>query len=212
MQPLDLLNGLINHSLQSAGPRTWHITRYAMYKDLSNSLADLDAPMKRALSISDSDGMARICGIKQAPILSTRYPEHDVRSLPFDDASFDFIFADQVLEHVPGNMFDIFKSFYRILRPGGHLVVGTPFFTEIHPTPSDCWRFTPEAYHLLVGQAGLQMVKCSSWGNRLAWIYIVLGHRFDGVPEDQNHPITKLANYNEELWPISVWMTAKKPN
>jgi SAM-dependent methyltransferase len=211
MKPLDLLNGLIKHSLVSGGKRGWHVTRYAMYEDLSDSLTHLDSPDKKILSISHSQNVAQICGLSKASVFEANYPEHDVRSLKFEDESFDFIFADQVLEHVPGDIFKVFRDLARILRPNGHIVVGTPFLTEIHPTPSDCWRFTPEAYKILVDQAGLEMVRCKSWGNRLAWIYIVLGNRFEGIPLDHNHPLHKLAHFNEERWPISVWMIARKP-
>jgi hypothetical protein len=68
-----------------------------MYKDLSNSLTGFDASTKRALSISHSEDMAKVCGIQQTPIVHANYPEHDVRWLKFDDSSFDFIFADRSL-------------------------------------------------------------------------------------------------------------------
>src|SRR5262249_12445526 len=116
-----------------------------------------------------------------------------------------------IIEHVPTDIFALFRSLANILSPGGFLVVATPFLTEIHRFPSDCWRITPEAYGLLVAQAGLEMVTCSSWGNRAVWLYIALGHRMAPVPEDPDHPINKLATFNEPLWPIHVWMIARKP-
>ncbi len=42
----------------------------------------------------------------------------DICNLPFEDASFDFIFCNHVLEHIPDDL-QAMRELYRILRPGG---------------------------------------------------------------------------------------------
>jgi SAM-dependent methyltransferase len=63
--------------------------------------------------------------------------------------SFDAIICTQVLEHVP-NPFDAIDELYRILRPGGNLLITVPFLNNYHMEPDDYWRFTEYALkHLL---------------------------------------------------------------
>ena len=46
--------------------------------------------------------------------------------LPFDNNSFDVIFMGDVIEHLPNSPKKIIKEFYRILKPGGYMVISTP--------------------------------------------------------------------------------------
>jgi dolichol-phosphate mannosyltransferase len=51
-------------------------------------------------------------------------------ALPFRDESFDCVISSQVIEHVP---FDeaLFSEMWRVLRPGGRLVIGTPDYATL---------------------------------------------------------------------------------
>jgi SAM-dependent methyltransferase len=49
----------------------------------------------------------------------------DGRSLPFDDASFDGAFVNEVLEHVVDEAASL-DELHRVIRPGGYLVVISP--------------------------------------------------------------------------------------
>ncbi len=46
-------------------------------------------------------------------------------ALPFESATFDFIIANHVLEHVP-NWFESLKELARVLKPGGRLEIWIP--------------------------------------------------------------------------------------
>jgi predicted SAM-dependent methyltransferase len=54
---------------------------------------------------------------------------HDLNSVPypFEDNTFDEIFCSHILEHV-NNFHSTISEIYRILKPGGILVVYAPFF------------------------------------------------------------------------------------
>jgi len=73
----------------------------------------------------------------------------DVESLPFASGSIGTVIAMNTFEHVP-RFWRGFEEIYRVLRPDGALLISCPFFFHIHQHPSDYWRFTPEAFELLL--------------------------------------------------------------
>ena len=56
---------------------------------------------------------------------------HDLNKLPypFDDNTFDEIFASHILEHLD-KPFLIMKEFHRLLKPGGKLILKVPHFSR----------------------------------------------------------------------------------
>ena len=73
----------------------------------------------------------------------------DVESLPFSSGSFGTVIAMSTFEHVP-HFWRGFEEVHRVLRPNGVFFVSSPFYFHIHSYPSDYWRFTPEAFELLL--------------------------------------------------------------
>ena len=73
----------------------------------------------------------------------------DVEALPFADESFGTIIALNTFEHVP-HFWRGLDEVYRVLRPDGALFISCPFDCHIHCYPHDYWRFTPEAFDLLL--------------------------------------------------------------
>lgn len=211
MQALDILNELIRHSLKAGEPTGPHITRYSMYKRMAGCLTPYDEVGKIAITISGSTKLAEICGLKKSTIRDMAFPEYDVLNLPFEENSIDFIISDQILEHVAGDIPKLYRDLAKILKPGGVMVHATPFLTEVHNCPVDCWRFTPNGLKWLADQSGMTVLSIDSWGSRVVWMYIALGYRFSPVPLDPDHPINRLAMKNEADWPITVWIICQKP-
>jgi SAM-dependent methyltransferase len=58
----------------------------------------------------------------------------DIISIPEKDNSFDVIFCTEVFEHIPDPILAI-KEFYRLLRPGGKLIITAPFISLTHFAP-----------------------------------------------------------------------------
>lgn len=66
---------------------------------------------------------------------------YDGISLPFADNTFDSILCTEVFEHVE-QLDDVIFELYRILKPGGRMIVTTPFMCLEHEMPYDFRRFT----------------------------------------------------------------------
>ncbi len=65
----------------------------------------------------------------------------DGQNLPFRDNLFDTIICIDVIEHVP-NPQQMIKELVRVLKPGGILILSTPFFFYMHESPNDYTRFS----------------------------------------------------------------------
>jgi ubiquinone/menaquinone biosynthesis C-methylase UbiE len=67
-----------------------------------------------------------------------RYQQGDVYNLPFPDASFDAVFAHQVLQHLrePGNAL---REMFRVVRPGGLVGVRDVDWGTAAYWPADPW-------------------------------------------------------------------------
>lgn len=66
---------------------------------------------------------------------------YDGKKLPFNDNSFDSIFASEVLEHVY-NIDEILNELNRVLKKNGKMLITIPFIWEEHEEPYDFNRFT----------------------------------------------------------------------
>lgn len=137
---------------------------------------------------------------------STSFPEFDVCKDRIDGVSFDLIVADQVWEHLlyPHRAA---TNVWKMLRPGGHFLLSTPFLVRIHDVP-DCTRWTETGLKYMLAEAGfpLEMTKTGSWGNR------------DIVRSNlRSMKWTRYRRYlhslhNEPLYPYSVWAIAQRPS
>ncbi|HJU56720.1 MAG TPA: methyltransferase domain-containing protein [Pyrinomonadaceae bacterium] len=65
----------------------------------------------------------------------------DAYHLPFRDEAFDVVLCTEVLEHMHTPALALLEL-RRVLRPGGKLLLTTPFAFPIHYAPTDYYRFT----------------------------------------------------------------------
>lgn len=108
---------------------------------------------------------------------------HDLRApgLPFEDESFDIVTFYDVIEHLPTSPRPVLEEMWRVLRPGGRLVVTTPNLVHLLARlkllvgrtihfPIETWydadpyfghirEYTAQELVYMVGQAGFEDMK-----------------------------------------------------
>lgn len=82
---------------------------------------------------------------------------YDGKTLPFKDESFDSIFSSEVFEHV-FNLPQILEELYRVLKPGGHMLVTVPFVWDEHEIPYDFARYTSFGLKHIFRQKGFDLI------------------------------------------------------
>jgi SAM-dependent methyltransferase len=77
-------------------------------------------------------------------------PLHEI---PTPDHHFDVAICNAVLEHV-SNPHEVLEELYRVLRPGGLLVLTVPFMQPEHLDPTDYQRYTKDGLQEIVRRHG----------------------------------------------------------
>jgi SAM-dependent methyltransferase len=82
----------------------------------------------------------------------------DLEAIPVEDARFDHVVCNQVLEHVPRPL-EYLKEVNRVLKPGGTVIFTMPLFYEEHEQPFDFYRFTQFGLKYLFKEAGFNILE-----------------------------------------------------
>jgi SAM-dependent methyltransferase len=186
----------------TSGREQWQ--RVPLIEAVDRHLAALGPAQLDAAEISGADH----AGKPWKSFTSLDYPAFDLCA-PLGAAlraAFDVVICEQVIEHVvdpraaAANLRDL-------ARPGGHVVVSTPFLVRVHELPEwgleDYWRFTPRGLRTLLEQAGLEVTNVDSWGNRR----VVLGNLDHWPAYRRWHSLR-----NERDLPVQVWAFAHRPD
>lgn len=83
----------------------------------------------------------------------------DICRTDFADGYWDLVIVSQTLEHI----YDYDKALrecFRIIAPGGHFIIDTPWSYPWHPTDTtpDFWRFSPDCYKRLLPDSGFDIL------------------------------------------------------
>jgi SAM-dependent methyltransferase len=111
---------------------------------------DIDSPITRRLAVAD--------------VL------YDGQKFPFDDNDFDVILCNQVLEHV-FNPADFLNEIYRVLKPGGKLLLSVPFVWDEHEQPWDYARYSSFGLVVLLQRSGLKIIEHRKLGADVSAIF-----------------------------------------
>lgn len=96
----------------------------------------------------------------------------DAHRLPFGEGSVDAILCSEVIEHVRDPEAAL-SELWRVLAPGGRLVLSMPFLARIHEAPNDYTRWTEFGLRHRLETAGFDVVGIEPTGGPFAF----LGHQ-----------------------------------
>jgi SAM-dependent methyltransferase len=116
----------------------------------------------------------------------------DATRLALDGERFDIVFCTQVIEHVPEPRALVHESF-RVLRPGGFLVLTGPFWWPLHEEPHDYHRFTRHGFADMLAGAGFGDVEIVPDGGDWAQFFLAIALRLGGRPLAPVRLLTNLA-------------------
>ena len=141
----------------------------------------------------------------------TNYPDVDVMDLhDIATCSFDAIVSDQVIEHVL-NPHVAVDEMYRVLKPGGWLILTTCLMNPIHydhregEIYNDYWRFTPSGLRVLCDKFKT-IHMCEGMGDFKLLFYCTDGHR-----QSRNLPeMSSIVNGDDGRTYIHVYVVAEK--
>lgn len=180
-----------------------HWCRVAMNRAAREFVAGLPRHAMDVLEVSGSSWNDSAWGFRSYRSLA--YPEYDLCQAPFATGFCDLLILEQVLEHVRRPHRAVANAL-AMLRPGGRILVNTPFLLKYHPCPLDLYRWTEEGLSVLLEDAGFTAIATGSWGNRqclaadmqpgMAWTYY----------DPAVHSLE-----TESQFPIVVWAFAQKP-
>jgi SAM-dependent methyltransferase len=89
--------------------------------------------------------------------------------IPLGDAGFDTVVCTEVLEHVPDPL-KALREMYRVLKPGGYLILSTPMYWPRHEVPYDYFRYPYDGLLHLVKTSGFELVQLYNRGRSYAFI------------------------------------------
>jgi SAM-dependent methyltransferase len=89
--------------------------------------------------------------------------------IPLADASYDTIFSTQVLEHVEDHGKMLAEAF-RLLKPGGNIILSAPMMWPHHEEPYDFFRFTRYGLEYLFLKTGFSNITITQNGGKWATI------------------------------------------
>lgn len=171
--------------------------RMVMNRAVDRALGEMDPSGCSALEISGNLHAGRSWKRYQ----SAWFPKFDLCGTSIVEESYDVVICEQVLEHV-ADPWQATRNLLELCRPGGQLIVSTPFLIRIHHEPEDYWRFTAKGLRVLLEQAGFVVRVVETWGNRSC----VRANLRAWVPF---RPWNSLRN--DPATPVVVWAFATRP-
>jgi SAM-dependent methyltransferase len=95
---------------------------------------------------------------------------YDGNSFPFNDAGYDNVLCNQVLEHV-FNPDEFLAEIFRVLKPGGQLLLTVPFVWDEHEQPFDFARYSSFGLRHLLKRAGFEVKELRKSNQDLSTIF-----------------------------------------
>ncbi|HKW14415.1 MAG TPA: class I SAM-dependent methyltransferase [Candidatus Krumholzibacteria bacterium] len=100
---------------------------------------------------------------------------------PLPDETFDTILCTDVIEHLK-HPERLFMDAARMLRSGGHLILGTPYLYPLHELPHDYFRSSASALEMMARDARLTVVELRPYGSYRHVLGMMLAKKLQHIP------------------------------
>ena len=194
------------------GSKRYKFSRYAMYTRIQEFFDGANLEPGKCLLVGDTlEGKGGDTSITDmlpvgSKIMAAGYPEVDIQDMPYENNTFDYVIADQVIEHVRKPWIGV-EEVRRVLKPGGIAVLTSALIFYLHGVPHDYWRFTPDGLRVLCENFSI-VHRCAGTGD--------LDFAFDILRDKKSTTVTPgselekraLACNDKHL--VSVWIIAEK--
>lgn len=194
------------------GSKRYKFSRYAMYNNIEKFFKSNELIQGKCLLVGDtlkgSKGNNALTNMlpKGCEITAPDYPGVDMQDMLYGGNSFDYVMADQVLEHVRKPWIGV-EEVRRVLKPGGIAVLTTCLMNEVHGIPEDYWRFTPDGLKVLCENFS-KIAQCDGMGDLGLVIECLKGGRGQRVIPGQDIEKKALAYDGKHM--LHVWIIAIK--
>jgi SAM-dependent methyltransferase len=108
-------------------------------------------------------------------VLATAY------DIPLPAQTFGTALLSEVLEHLERPDKALAEA-YRLLTPGGWLIVTTPFIWVLHEMPRDFFRYSPSALEFLLTDAGFDSIEITPLGGQWTTISLLISYALRESP------------------------------
>ncbi len=123
----------------------------------------------------------------------------DMSTVP--TASYDSAICFEVLEHIP-DPFQGVREIYRILKPGGTVVISVPHLSRLHDQPYDFFRFTVYGLRYILEAADFEVLEIRDKGGLLSF----LGHQISTLLLCATWPVPGL---RQITWLLNKWLITR---
>ena len=196
-------------------------SRYGMYKSIEKTIIGLKLKPGGCLLVGDTYDGAGVNfrhSKSTAPILinmlplgttvtAPPYPEVDMHKMPYKDNYFDYVIADNVIEHVR-KPWICAEEARRVLVPGGIGIFISGLMCPVHGAPDDYFRFTPFGLRVLCENFS-EIIESRGLGNRRfiedIWIKDLQKENISNNPSYIHRSFK-----NDDRFLIMTWIIAKK--
>jgi SAM-dependent methyltransferase len=124
--------------------------------------------------------------------------------VPLGDASVDTILSSQTLEHVPAPDFYM-RECYRLLKPGGRLILTAPMQWRHHETPHDYYRFTRYGLRHVLESAGFAVEEITGTGG----VYALIGQILLNTLSERGHVWPRIFRFINRT---ALWLDRRYPD
>lgn len=147
------------------------------------------------------------------------------KPLPLLSETFNTIILSDVLEHI-AKPDELWREMFRILKPGGKVILNVPFFYKLHEIPHDYFRYTKYALQNFADSSGFKVILLKEMGglpevlidliNKFFYSTPLIGKTISQLFQGTGGFFTrtrlgkKLSNKTKDHYPLGYFMIACK--